>query len=43
MRIKVHNMKDAERLSNLFEESHVEKEGKHVYLVVDKIKRKVRV
>ena len=43
MRIKCKSYEAAEKLSNLFGESHIEREGKHTYLVVDKARRKREV
>lgn len=45
MRMLCKNYEDAERLSRLFEESHIEtaREGKKCWLVVDKVRRKKKV
>jgi hypothetical protein len=42
MRIRCNSYKDAERLSNLYDECHIERERNCCYLVVDKVKRRVR-
>ena len=40
MRIRVRSIGDAERLSRLFEEAHIEHKGRYTWLVVDKVKGK---
>lgn len=42
MRIKCKTYEDAERLSRLFQESHIEQVGRSCYLVVDKVRRRKR-
>ena len=40
MRLECKNYEDAERLSRLFGESHIESRGSKCYLVVDKARRR---
>jgi len=40
MRIKIKSHKEAEELEKKFEECHIENIDRHLYLVVDKAKKK---
>lgn len=40
MRIECKSYEAALRLSNLFDECHIEQAGNHTYLVVDKVRRR---
>jgi len=42
MRIKVKDYEDAEKIGELFEDSHIERKGDDVYLVIDRVKQKNR-
>ena len=42
MRIKIKDYKDAEKIGELFDDSHIEKRGDDVYLVIDRVKQRNR-
>jgi len=42
MRIKVKDYEEAEKIGELFDDSHIERRGDNVYLVIDKVKQRNR-